>query len=136
MECTTINKLLTLGEQMSSTKLVLLTGTRRTTETGVKELLSIKNVQIVNVKDPEPGTWRVRVSSSSPHTIRVTGLSTTDFSSGFSKYPTRDIRQTTLRPVQGRLPYILTVKCLIIISKLFVNTLDTVQHNIFNTCLQ
>ncbi|PVD21525.1 hypothetical protein C0Q70_17323 [Pomacea canaliculata] len=76
-------------------------GTRRTTETGVKELLSIKNVQIVNVKDPEPGTWRVRVSSSSPHTIRVTGLSTTDFSSGFSKYPTRDIRQTTLRPVQG-----------------------------------
>ncbi|XP_076455301.1 hemicentin-1-like isoform X2 [Babylonia areolata] len=76
-------------------------GARRTKSSGVKELLSIKNVQIVNVKNPTPGTWRFRVGSSSPHSVRVTGLSTTDFAIGFSKYPTRDFSDTRLRPVQG-----------------------------------
>ena len=68
----------------------------------MKELLSIKNVQIVNVKDPTPGTWRFRLGSSSPHSIRITGLSTTDFATGFSKYPTTDFSTTSLRPVQGQ----------------------------------
>ncbi|KAL8608110.1 hypothetical protein ACOMHN_016565 [Nucella lapillus] len=84
-------------------KIVLIdpAGQTRTEASGVKELLSIKNVQIVNVKKPSPGTWRLRVGSSSPHSIRVTGLSTTDFATGFSKYPTRDFTSTQLRPVQG-----------------------------------
>lgn len=76
-------------------------GAKRTTESGVKELLSIKNVQIVSVKDPTPGMWRFRVGSSSPHSVRITGLSTTDFATGFAKYPTRDFASTSIRPIQG-----------------------------------
>lgn len=68
---------------------------------GLTELLSLSNVHIVNVKEPAPGNWRLRVSSTGPHTVRVTGLSTADFVTGFSKYPTKDISQTSLRPIQG-----------------------------------
>ena len=69
----------------------------------VEELLNIKNVQVVNVKSPDPGTWRFRVGSSSPHSVRVTGLSTTDFAAGFAKKPTKDFTETSLRPIQGKL---------------------------------
>ncbi|XP_012942941.1 hemicentin-1 [Aplysia californica] len=76
-------------------------GNKKTLKNGLTQLLSLNNVHIVNVKDPMPGTWRLRVSSSGPHTVRVTGLSTADFASGFSKYPTEDFSQTRLRPIQG-----------------------------------
>ncbi|XP_067662288.1 hemicentin-1-like isoform X1 [Haliotis asinina] len=67
----------------------------------IKELLNIKNVLIHNVKDPTPGMWELEVASGSPHTIRVTGLSTVDFAAGFAKKPGTDFSQTSLRPVDG-----------------------------------
>ncbi|KAH9500753.1 Hemicentin-1, partial [Bulinus truncatus] len=65
------------------------------------ELLNLSNVRIVNIKEPPPGNWRLRVSSTGTHSIRVTGLSSADFVAGFSKYPTRDFSKTSLRPIQG-----------------------------------
>ncbi|CAG5129711.1 unnamed protein product, partial [Candidula unifasciata] len=76
-------------------------GNKVTLSNGLTELLSLSNVHIVNVKEPAPGNWRLRVSSTGPHTVRVTGLSSADFVTGFSKYPTKDISQTSLRPIQG-----------------------------------
>lgn len=72
------------------------------------------------MKDPTPGTWRIRVGSTSPHSIRITGLSTTDFAAGFSKYPTREFSTTTLRPIQG-----------VLILGLFITDLCLVEDRIF-----
>ncbi|GFN88309.1 hemicentin-1 [Plakobranchus ocellatus] len=82
-------------------------GKRKTLRNGLNELLDLSTVRIVNVKSPDPGTWRLRVSSSSAHTVRVTGLSHADFVSGFSKYPTQDMTATTLRPIQGIATHVL-----------------------------
>ena len=37
------------------------------------ELLKLKNVRIVNIKDPQPGNWTLDISASSAHTLRITG---------------------------------------------------------------
>ncbi|XP_068809627.1 hemicentin-1 isoform X4 [Struthio camelus] len=69
---------------------------------GLNELLNIHNsAKVVNVKDPEPGTWTVKTSSSGRHSVRITGLSTIDFRAGFSRQPTLDFKKTSSRPVQG-----------------------------------
>ncbi|NXO39218.1 HMCN1 protein, partial [Locustella ochotensis] len=69
---------------------------------GLNELLNIHNsAKVVNVKDPEPGTWTIKTSSSGRHSVRITGLSTIDFRAGFSRKPTLDFRTTSSRPVQG-----------------------------------
>ncbi|NXY61032.1 HMCN1 protein, partial [Callaeas wilsoni] len=78
-----------LGEQLSK-------------GSGLNELLNIHNsAQVVNVKDPEPGTWTIKTSSSGRHSVRITGLSTIDFRAGFSRKPTLDFKKTSSRPVQG-----------------------------------
>ncbi|NXB77102.1 HMCN1 protein, partial [Donacobius atricapilla] len=78
-----------LGEQLSK-------------GSGLNELLNIHNsAKVVNVKDPEPGTWTIKTSSSGRHSVRITGLSTIDFRAGFSRKPTLDFRKTSSRPVQG-----------------------------------
>ena len=41
---------------------------------GMAVLLDVENIKIVNVKDPKPGLWNLRVASQGPHTVRVTGL--------------------------------------------------------------
>ncbi|TRZ22552.1 hypothetical protein HGM15179_004536 [Zosterops borbonicus] len=69
---------------------------------GLNELLNIHNsAKVVNVKDPEPGTWTIKTSSSGRHSVRITGLSTIDFRTGFSRKPTLDFKKTSSRPVQG-----------------------------------
>ncbi|NXH90756.1 HMCN1 protein, partial [Edolisoma coerulescens] len=69
---------------------------------GLTELLNIHNsAKVVNVKDPEPGTWTIKTSSSGRHSVRITGLSTIDFRAGFSRKPTLDFKKTSSRPVQG-----------------------------------
>ncbi|XP_009996158.1 PREDICTED: hemicentin-1 [Chaetura pelagica] len=69
---------------------------------GLNELLNIHNsAKVVNVKDPEPGTWTIKTSSSGRHSVRITGLSTIDFRAGFSRKPTLDFKKTASRPVQG-----------------------------------
>uniref|UniRef100_A0A8C5TYJ9 Hemicentin 1 n=1 Tax=Malurus cyaneus samueli TaxID=2593467 RepID=A0A8C5TYJ9_9PASS len=68
----------------------------------LNELLNIHNsAKVVNVKDPEPGTWTIKTSSSGRHSVRITGLSTIDFRAGFSRRPTLDFKTTSSRPVQG-----------------------------------
>eukprot|EP00076_Gallus_gallus_P024039 XP_015146078.1 hemicentin-1 isoform X10 [Gallus gallus] len=69
---------------------------------GLNELLNIHNsAKVVNVKDPDPGTWTIKTSSSGRHSVRITGLSTIEFRAGFSKKSTLDFKKTSSRPVQG-----------------------------------
>ncbi|XP_027579260.2 hemicentin-1 [Pipra filicauda] len=77
-------------------------GKRLSKGSGLNELLNIHNsAKVVNVKDPEPGTWTIKTSSSGRHSVRITGLSTIDFRAGFSRKPTLDFKKTSSRPVQG-----------------------------------
>ena len=78
-----------------------LLGIKLTKDTGLKELLRIKNALIVNVKDPAPGLWKLKVKADDAHTIRITGLSPLDFVHGFSKRPTLDLSATKARPIRG-----------------------------------
>lgn len=77
-------------------------GTEVTDSNGLYELLDIKNVKVINVRNPEPGMWRLRVDSGSAHTLRLTGLSKIDFAVGFSKDKALHITSTELRPLEGR----------------------------------
>ncbi|XP_063154493.1 hemicentin-1 [Candoia aspera] len=75
---------------------------------GLNELLNIENsAKVVNIKDPEPGTWTIKTSSNGRHSLRITGLSSIDFRAGFSRKPTLDFKMTSTRPVQGIPTYIL-----------------------------
>ncbi|XP_019412229.1 PREDICTED: hemicentin-1 isoform X1 [Crocodylus porosus] len=77
-------------------------GKQMTKGSGLNELLNIHNsAKVVNVKDPEPGMWTVKTSSSGRHSVRITGLSTIDFRAGFSRKPTLEFKKTSSRPVQG-----------------------------------
>uniref|UniRef100_A0AAV2L311 Ig-like domain-containing protein n=1 Tax=Knipowitschia caucasica TaxID=637954 RepID=A0AAV2L311_KNICA len=69
---------------------------------GLKELLHIPNsAKVVNIKDPQPGTWSIQTSSAGRHSVRISGLSHIDFRAGFSRNPTLDFKKTMSRPVQG-----------------------------------
>ncbi|KAG8182020.1 hypothetical protein JTE90_013951 [Oedothorax gibbosus] len=74
---------------------------------GLIELLHHKNISIVNLKEPEPGRWKLRVNSEGPHTIRATGLSKIDFLHGFSRQPTDNLKETYHRPLKGAPTYLL-----------------------------
>jgi hemicentin len=72
-----------------------------TSEPGFKTLLKLRNALILNIKDPTPGKWTLRVSAEGAHTIRVTGLSSLDFVHGFSMKPTLVLSETDARPIKG-----------------------------------
>ncbi|XP_054713925.1 hemicentin-1-like [Uloborus diversus] len=74
---------------------------------GLLELLNHKNISIVNIKDPEPGRWKLRINSEASHTIRATGLSKIDFVHGFSRQPTASLKETYHRPLKGAPTYLL-----------------------------
>ncbi|XP_036354448.1 hemicentin-1-like isoform X2 [Octopus sinensis] len=76
-------------------------GERPNDETGLKELLNLRNIQIHSVEDPKAGMWSLKISSSSPHTIRLTGLSPIGFTAGFSRKSVTDFSETEFRPVEG-----------------------------------
>jgi len=73
-----------------------------TGDTGLKTLLELRNALILNVKDPTPGTWVIRLSAHGAHTVRVTGLSSLDFVHGFSLKPTLSLRDTVPQPTRGK----------------------------------
>ncbi|KAM5147900.1 hemicentin-1 [Mantella aurantiaca] len=77
-------------------------------ETGLNELLNIHNsAKVLNIKDPTPGMWKIKTSSSGRHSVRITGVSTVDFQAGFSNKPTLDFSKASSRPIEGILTYVL-----------------------------
>ena len=50
----------------------------------MKKLLDVENALIVEVSHLKPGNMRVDVSSEGPHTVRVTGQSSSKFAVGIS----------------------------------------------------
>ncbi|XP_060069782.1 hemicentin-1-like [Ylistrum balloti] len=74
---------------------------KMTVFSGLNELLDLRNAKVLNVRAPSAGQWTLSIRSNSAHTIRVTGLSTTDFVSGFSRFPTNELSETDLRPLGG-----------------------------------
>ncbi|XP_012721740.2 hemicentin-1 [Fundulus heteroclitus] len=80
-------------------------------EQGLKELLNIPNsARVINVKFPRPGSWKLKVSCSGRHTLRVTGVSSLDFRAGFSTSPVSEFNHTRERPIKG-LPSNVMLKC-------------------------
>ncbi|CAF0824612.1 unnamed protein product, partial [Didymodactylos carnosus] len=69
--------------------------------TWLTRLLRLKEVYILNVKHPLAGEWKIQVTSSSAHSIRITGLSSLTFSHGFSREPVSDLSLTTRQPLKG-----------------------------------
>uniref|UniRef100_A0A3B3X3L6 Ig-like domain-containing protein n=1 Tax=Poecilia mexicana TaxID=48701 RepID=A0A3B3X3L6_9TELE len=70
-------------------------------EQGLKELLNIPNsARVINLKFPRPGFWKLKVSCSGRHTLRVTGVSSLDFRAGFSTLPVSEFNHTRERPVK------------------------------------
>jgi hemicentin len=64
-------------------------------------VLSLQNIKAVNVIEPEPGQWKVKVGSDSEHSVRSTGLSDVDFRFGFSVVVTDKMEETYHRPLKG-----------------------------------
>ncbi|UJR25150.1 hypothetical protein I4U23_006509 [Adineta vaga] len=81
-------------------------------------LLRLKEVYILNIKHPMTGQWQIQVTSSSAHSIRITGLSRLTFRHGFSSNPMTDLIRTRRQPIQGSLTH-LTVE---------VNHIDDIHH--------
>jgi len=65
-------------------------------------VLSLQNIKAVNVIEPEPGQWKVKVGSDSEHSVRSTGLSDIDFNFGFSAVVTNNMEETYHRPLKGK----------------------------------
>uniref|UniRef100_M3ZDA5 Cell adhesion molecule-related/down-regulated by oncogenes n=1 Tax=Xiphophorus maculatus TaxID=8083 RepID=M3ZDA5_XIPMA len=79
-------------------------------EQGLKELLNIPNsARVINLKFPKPGFWKLKVSCSGRHTLRVTGVSSLDFRAGFSTLPVSEFNHTRERPI--KLPAHVMLKC-------------------------
>ena len=66
-----------------------------------KETLSLENLKVVNVVDPEPGEWQVRAEAASAHSVRLTALSDVVFRFGFSLKAPRRIEETIYSPLSG-----------------------------------
>ncbi|XP_072244443.1 hemicentin-1 [Leuresthes tenuis] len=80
-------------------------------EQGLKELLNIPNsARVISLKFPRPGAWKLKVSCSGRHTLRVTGVSNLDFRAGFSTVPVSEFNHTRERPIKG-LPAHVMLKC-------------------------
>ncbi|XP_060787017.1 hemicentin-1 isoform X2 [Neoarius graeffei] len=78
---------------------------------GLRELLNIPNsVLVVNLKNPRPGLWTLKVACSGRHTLRVTGVSNLDFRAGFSTSVVTEFNRTRERPVRG-VPVHVLLKC-------------------------
>ncbi|CAF0852080.1 unnamed protein product [Adineta ricciae] len=70
-------------------------------------LLRLKEVYILNIKHPMIGQWHIQVTSSSAHSIRITGLSRLTFRHGFSMDPMTDLIRTRRQPIQGSLTHLI-----------------------------
>ena len=78
-----------------------LLGSLFTKEKGLEKLLNLKGARIIAVKNPTPGLWKVKASSSGSHTLRITGLSSMYITSGFGLRPVKHQDEAMPRPVAG-----------------------------------
>lgn len=70
-----------------------------------KEIVNLPNVKTVQVKNPEPGEWRIDAGSDTPHTIKVVGISDVVFNYGFSLHSPVKLDETNRRPIFGHPNY-------------------------------
>ncbi|EYB86260.1 hypothetical protein Y032_0282g1275 [Ancylostoma ceylanicum] len=69
--------------------------------------IDLKNVKLIRLKDPQPGTWQVITNSRLKHTIRIFGHGTIDFKYGFATRPLDRIELARPRPVSNQNTYLL-----------------------------
>ena len=81
---------------------MISTGNILTEEEGLQVLLDLKNAKVVSVKSPTPGMWTLHIGATGESTVRITGLSSFDFSHGFSRRSTMNLVETETRPVRGK----------------------------------
>ncbi|XP_073981216.1 hemicentin-1-like isoform X2 [Rhodnius prolixus] len=73
----------------------------------IKPVLNLNNVKVINVQEPEPGVWTVKVKSNSPYSVVSTGLSSINFVYGFSILKTGNIGETSKRPLKSAGNYLI-----------------------------
>lgn len=81
---------------------LLLLGSLFTEAKGLEKLLNLDGAKIISVKKPKPGLWKVRASSSGSHALRITGLSSMYFISGFGLRPVKRQDEAMPRPMAGK----------------------------------
>lgn len=74
---------------------------------GLISTLKLANGIVVTVRKPKFGLWRLQVSSSSAHQVRVNALSDLDFTHGYSLKPIFAINKTFFRPITSAQNYML-----------------------------
>ncbi|CAD5123226.1 DgyrCDS11587 [Dimorphilus gyrociliatus] len=74
---------------------------------GLISTLKLANGIVVTVRKPKFGSWRLQISSSSAHQVRVNALSDLDFTHGYSLKPTFSMNKTFFRPITSAQNYML-----------------------------
>lgn len=80
-----------------------ISGVSRAGSPDVEPLLTLQNVKILSVREPDPGPWQLSVDSESDYSLRATGRSAVHFLHGFSTVPTSSMAETNHRPLNGEL---------------------------------
>lgn len=63
--------------------------------------LTLKNLKLVNIKDPNEGVWRIEAKADSSHSIRLSALSNLKFDFGFSLVSIVKKSETSHQPLVG-----------------------------------
>ncbi|KAG5680582.1 hypothetical protein PVAND_010079 [Polypedilum vanderplanki] len=63
--------------------------------------LTLKNLKLVNIKDPNEGIWRIEAKADSSHSIRLSALSNLKFEFGFSLNDVEKKTETSHQPLVG-----------------------------------
>uniref|UniRef100_A0AAY4EVD3 Ig-like domain-containing protein n=1 Tax=Denticeps clupeoides TaxID=299321 RepID=A0AAY4EVD3_9TELE len=94
---------------------------------GLTELLNIPNsARVVNLKNPRPGIWTLKVACGGRHSLRMTGVSSLDFRAGFSSEPVGEFNHTRERPIKG-VPAHVLLKCTGLKPPGLVNNMELVS---------
>uniref|UniRef100_A0A6B2E6L7 Putative cell adhesion molecule n=1 Tax=Phlebotomus kandelakii TaxID=1109342 RepID=A0A6B2E6L7_9DIPT len=88
-----------------------------------KELVNLPNVMTVKIMDPEPGLWKIGASSSSPHSVKVVGVSDIKFLFGFTLHTPMTIDEALPRPIRGND----NIFCIMPSDPFAIRTLNTVR---------
>lgn len=65
-------------------------------------LLELHNLSKVKVERPDSGHWLILAKATTPHTIKITGISNVTFSYGFAQNVTETIENTVSMPIKGQ----------------------------------